>query len=139
MQMVELPDLEVCQLHIKIITVAIASTISYNLMLGTYNVLLTSSIQRVTALNLVESNQMQTTAIGNTLISVWNGLLGGLMWLTAQFTRNFNVQVKAQERLNLVTKANPWGALIIYFSCCRCCNVIIQRRIRKDCQYSKTV
>ena len=97
---------------IKIITVAIASTISYNLMLGTYNALLTSTIQRVTALTLVEKTKNATTAIGNTLISVWNGLLGGLMWLTAQFTRNLNLQVKAQERLNLVTKANPWGALL---------------------------
>lgn len=70
---------------IKIITVAIGTTtISYNLMLGTYNALLTSSIQRVTALNLVEKTKNATTAIGNTLISVWNGLLGGLMWLTAQ-------------------------------------------------------
>ncbi len=97
---------------IKIITVAIASTISYNLMLGTYNALLTSTIQRVTALNLVEKTKNATSAIGNTLRSIGNALLGAGMWITAQFTRNLNLQVKAQERLNLVTKANPWGALL---------------------------
>lgn len=97
---------------IKIITVAIASTISYNLMLGTYNALLTSTIQRVTALTLVEKTKNATSAIGNTLRSIGNGLLGAGMWITAQFTRNLNLQVKAQERLNLVTKSNPWGALL---------------------------
>lgn len=97
---------------IKVITVAVASTLSYNLMLGTYNTLLTSSLQRVTALNLAEKAKNATSAIGNTLRSVGNFLYGSGQWIVAQFTRNLELQTKAQERLNLVSKANPWGAIL---------------------------
>lgn len=97
---------------IKVIAILMVSTISYNLLLGTYNALLTTAKERVLGLSIIEKSRNALTATSNILQAAWNVVSGAGMWIAAQFTRNLNLQVAAQERLNLVTKANPWGAIL---------------------------
>ena len=97
---------------IKVIAILTVSTISYNLLLGTYNALLTTAKERIIGLALIEKSRNALTATGNILQAAWNTVAGIGMWIAAQFTRNLKLQTDAQERLNKVTKANPWGALL---------------------------
>jgi tubulin-specific chaperone A len=97
---------------VKVMAILMVSTISYNLLLGTYNTLLTTAKERVLGLTIIEKARNGVTALGNISQAAWNTVVGIGMWLTAQFTRNLTLQTAAQERLNLVTKANPWGALL---------------------------
>lgn len=99
-------------LLIKVLAIIMVSTISYNLLLGTYNLLLDTAAKRIAGLSLVEKTRNGYTAISNILQTTWNTLAGIGMWLTAQFTNNLKLQTAAQERLNKVTKANPWGAIL---------------------------
>lgn len=97
---------------VKVFAILMVSTISYNLLLGTYNVLLTTAKERVLGLTILEKARNGVTALGNVLQATWNAVSGAGMFIAAQFTRNLTLQTAAQERLNLVTKANPWGALL---------------------------
>lgn len=97
---------------VKVMAILMVSTISYNLLLGTYNTLLTTAKERVLGLTIIEKARNGVTALGNLLQTTWNAVSGAGMFIAAQFTRNLTLQTAAQERLNLVTKANPWGALL---------------------------
>ena len=97
---------------IKFFTILIASTISYNLAIGTYNTLLTSTKERLLALTIIEKAKNAATALGNTLQNIYNTLLGTAQLKYAVLTKNTELQTAAQNRLNLVTKANPWAALL---------------------------
>lgn len=97
---------------VKVMAILMVSTISYNLLLGTYNTLLTTAKERVLGLTIIEKARNGVTALGNISQAAWNTVVGIGMWLTAQFTNNLKLQTAAQERLNKVTKANPWGALL---------------------------
>ena len=97
---------------VKVMAILMVSTISYNLLLGTYNTLLKTAQERIIGLTIIEKSRNGITALGNVLQAAWNTVSGAGMWLTAQFTNNIKLQVAAQERLNKVTKANPWGALL---------------------------
>lgn len=97
---------------VKVMAILMASTISYNLLLGTYNTLLKTAQERIIGLTIIEKSRNGITALGNVLQATWNTVAGIGMWLTAQFTNNIKLQVAAHERLNKVIKANPWGALL---------------------------
>lgn len=97
---------------VKVMAILMVSTISYNLLLGTYNALLTTAKERIIGLALIEKSRNALTATGNILQAAWNTVAGIGMWIAAQFTRNLKLQTDAQERLNKVTKANPWGAIL---------------------------
>lgn len=97
---------------IKFFTILIASTISYNLAIGTYNTLLTSTKERLLALTIIEKAKNAAIALGNTLQNIYNTLLGTAQLKYAVLTKNTELQTSAQNRLNLVTKANPWAALL---------------------------
>lgn len=97
---------------IKLFVIATASLVSYNLAIGAYNVLMTTAKERLLALTIIKKVNNGLTAIENGLMIAGNVLYGAGSWLVAQFTRNLKLQTEAQARLNLVTKLNPWGAIL---------------------------
>lgn len=97
---------------IKLFTVATASLISYNLAIGTYNTLMTTAKERLLALTVMQKISNGLDSLRNGLLLAGNVLYGAGTWIVAQFTRNLNLQTEAQTRLNLVTRLNPWGAVL---------------------------
>ena len=87
---------------VKVMAILMVSTISYNLLLGTYNTLLTTAKERVLGLTIIEKARNGVTALGNLLQTTWNAVSGAGMFIAAQFTRNLTLQTAAQERLNLL-------------------------------------
>lgn len=85
--------------------------ISYNFAIGAYNALLTTSVERIMGLTVAKKALSVVTAIENGILNVQNAIVGYLQLGYARLTRNTDLQTAAQERLNLVTKANPYGAM----------------------------
>jgi tubulin-specific chaperone A len=77
---------------VKVMAILMASTISYNLLLGTYNTLLKTAQERIIGLTIIEKSRNGITALGNVLQATWNTVAGIGMWLTAQFTNNIKLQ-----------------------------------------------
>lgn len=99
-------------LLIKVIAILTVTTISYNLLLGTYNVLLDTATKRIAGLSLVEKTRNGITTLSNALQNIYNTLLGHAQLKLGLLIKSTELQTAAQERLNLVTKANPWGAIL---------------------------
>lgn len=85
--------------------------ISYNFAIGAYNTLLVTSTERIMGLTIAKKALSAITAIENALFNMQNAVVGYLQLGYAKLTRNTDMQTAAQERLNLVTKANPYGAM----------------------------
>lgn len=99
-------------LLIKVLAIIMVSTISYNLLLGTYNLLLDTAAKRIAGLTLVQKASNGITSLSNTLQNIYNTLLGHAQLKLGLLIKSTELQTAAQERLNLVTKANPWGAIL---------------------------
>ena len=97
----------------KIIALLIATTISYNLVTGVYNGLLTTSIQRVLGLTIVEKGRNATMVVGNALQTVYRA---GLWLLAAGYsllTGNVAGATFAMRGFTAAIAANPLGAILV--------------------------
>ncbi|MDD1538305.1 phage tail tape measure protein [Riemerella anatipestifer] len=101
---------------LKIIAVMTTAVFLYNASIGTYNALLLSARNRVAGLLIVEKARNVVNSIAKALQLAWNVVTGAAIWLTAQFTNNLKLQIIAQERLNAVTRANPFGIVLTIVS-----------------------
>lgn len=101
---------------LKIIAVITTATVLYNASIGTYNALLLAARNRVAGLLIVEKARNVVNSIAKALQLAWNAVTGVAIWLTAQFTNNLKLQIIAQERLNAVTRAHPFGIILTVIS-----------------------
>lgn len=97
----------------KIIAILIATTLSYNLVTGVYNGLLTTSIQRVAGLTIVEKARNAVMLIGNGIQTVYRA---GLWLLAAGYsllTGNVAGATFAMRGFTAAIAANPLGAILV--------------------------
>ncbi len=97
----------------KIIAVLIAATLSYNLVTGVYNGLLTTSIQRVVGLTIVEKARNAVMLIGNGIQTLYRA---GLWLLAAGYsllTGNVAGATFAMRGFTAAIAANPLGAVLV--------------------------
>ena len=96
----------------KIVVIAVATMVSYNSVISISNGLFTTIKDRILAYTVVQKVNSGLTKISTGLQNLWNLTIGYGQLAIGKLTRSTVMQTAAQERLNLVTKLNPWGALL---------------------------
>lgn len=97
---------------VKIIAIATAATFSYNAGIALTNLLTEGAVARLSQYVLVQKINNVLTSVSTMLRNIWNVTLGYSTLALARLTGSTVLQTVAQERLNLVTKANAIGAVI---------------------------
>ncbi|MGV8914400.1 MAG: phage tail tape measure protein [Kaistella sp.] len=97
---------------IKIMAVLMATMISYNLVTGVYNTLMTTAIQRVIGLTIVERARNGVMLIANGITTLYRATL----WLLAAgyslVTGNVTGATFAMRGFSAALAANPLGAIL---------------------------
>lgn len=96
----------------KIVAIAVVSMISYNTALALSELTLARVKEKLLAYTIVQKANNLLNQAGTILQNVWNVTLGYSALALGRLTGSTNLQTIAQQRLNLVTAANPWAAVI---------------------------
>ncbi|WP_123879959.1 phage tail tape measure protein [Chryseobacterium carnipullorum] len=96
----------------KILTIAVVSIFSYNTALALSELTLAKVKERLLAYTIVQKASNLLNQASTVLQNIWNVTLGYSTLALARLTGSTNLQTIAQERLNLVTAANPWAAVV---------------------------
>lgn len=103
----------------RVFLILATSIVSVSVVWAIYNNLIKESILRTTALEAIEKGRNLRMQISTTIQNLWNLSVGNGQKALGKFigflgfqTAATNLQTTAQERLNLVTKANPWMAIL---------------------------
>ncbi|MHA7822457.1 phage tail tape measure protein [Chryseobacterium arthrosphaerae] len=96
---------------VKIITIATTAIFSYNTALALSELTLAKLKERLLAYAVVEKANNLLKSASTTLQNIYNITLGYGALALGRLTGSTNLQTIAQERLNLVTAASPWGAV----------------------------
>ena len=97
---------------VKILTVAVVAIFSYNTALALSELTLTKVKERLLAYTVVQKVSELLNKTSAVAQNIWNASIGYGALAIGKLTGSTNLQTIAQERLNLVTKANPWGAVL---------------------------
>lgn len=97
---------------LKIVTIAIVAVFSYNTAIALTNITLLTVKERLLAYTVVQKVNNFLTQAGTTIMTAYNAVLALGQLAYARLTGNTILQTKAQATLNLVTKANVFGALV---------------------------
>jgi TP901 family phage tail tape measure protein len=96
----------------KIITIAVVSIFSYNTALAISELTLAKIKERLLAYTIVQKASNFLNQASTVLQNIWNITIGYSTLALGRLTGSTNLQTIAQERLNLVTAANPWAAVV---------------------------
>lgn len=103
----------------RVFLILATSIISVSVVWAVYNNLIKDSIIRTTALEAIEKGRNLRIQISTMMQNLWNLSIGNGQKALARFvgflgfqTTATNLQTAAQARLNLVTKANPYMAIL---------------------------
>ncbi|PWN67588.1 phage tail tape measure protein [Chryseobacterium oncorhynchi] len=96
---------------IKIMTVAVTAIFSYNAALALSELTLAKVKEKLLAYTIVEKTSNLLKQLSTTWQNLYNISLGYGALALGRLTGSTNLQAVAQERLNLVTAASPWGAV----------------------------
>ncbi|WP_315056230.1 phage tail tape measure protein [Chryseobacterium indoltheticum] len=96
----------------KIITIAVVSIFSYNTALAISELTLARIKERLLAYTVVQKVNNLLNQASTVLQNLWNVTLGYSALALGRLTGSTNLQTIAQQRLNMVTAANPWAAVL---------------------------
>lgn len=97
---------------VKILTIVVVSIFSYNTALKLSELTMISIRERLLAYTAVQKVSELLNKTGAFAQNIWNTTIGYGTLALARLTGSTNLQAAAQQRLNLVTAANPWGAVL---------------------------
>ena len=96
----------------KIIMILLTGIYSYNAAIALSNLTLATAKERLLAYTIVQKVNNFLTAAGTVIQNTFNTAVAAAQWVYAGLTGKTKLQTKAQATLNLVTKANVFGALV---------------------------
>jgi tubulin-specific chaperone A len=103
---------------IKIITIGTVSMISYNSALALSAMTLDTLKARLLSYSIIQQANNLRHQVAAAVQNIWNLSLGYSTLALGRLTASTTLQTAAQQRLNLVTSANPWGALLTVVMAC---------------------
>lgn len=103
---------------IKIITIATVAMISYNSALALSSMTLETLKTRLLTYSIIQQANNLRHQVAATIQNIWNVSLGYSTLVLGRLTASTTLQTAAQQRLNLVTSANPWIALVAVVMAC---------------------
>lgn len=96
----------------KVILILVTAIYSYNAAIALSNLTLTSAKKTLLAYTIVQKVNNFLNAAGTVIQNTFNTAVAAAQWAYAGLTGKTKLQTKAQATLNLVTKANVFGALV---------------------------
>ncbi|MDY3401173.1 phage tail tape measure protein [Riemerella anatipestifer] len=97
---------------IKMIVIGTVATLSYNTAIYLSSKVFTEATYKLIAYNVAQKTNNIYTKVATFLMDLWNLAVGKSLLYLGKLTNSTNMQTMAQQRLNLVTKLNPFGILI---------------------------
>ncbi|MDD1550143.1 phage tail tape measure protein [Riemerella anatipestifer] len=97
---------------IKMIVIGTVATLSYNTAIYLSSKVFTEARAKLIGYSLAQNAHNIYTKVATFLMDLWNLAVGKSLLYLGKLTNSTNMQTMAQQRLNLVTKLNPFGILI---------------------------